>query len=191
MAGSTRRPPRTTHIILSCLLVSAIIRLGAGGVALAEELATHVEESPAMPVPLVPPEPDVGSLLESIRTRQDQLSKREIEIAERQLELNMVEQRIFQQLGVLKQAEQKLADTLAIADSAAEKDIKQLTEVYEKMKAKSAAEIFGTMEISFAAGFLSRMKPESAAGILSEMPPNAAYSISVVMAGKNANAPTE
>jgi len=35
------------------------------------------------------------------------------------------------------------------------------------------------------------MRPESAAGILSEMPPNSAYSISVVMAGKNANAPTE
>jgi flagellar motility protein MotE (MotC chaperone) len=167
--------------------------LGTGGVALAEELATHVEDSPMAPAPLASPapEPDVGSLLESIRNRQEQLVQREIEIAERKLELNFVEQRIAQQLSVLKQAEQKLADTLAIADSAAENDLKQLTEVYEKMKAKNAAEIFGTMEISFAAGFLSRMKPESAAGILSEMPPNAAYFISVVMAGKNANAPTE
>ncbi len=193
MAGNTRRSPRPTHIILSCLLVSAVIRLGTGGVVLAEELATHVEEPPMAPAPLAPPapEPEVGSLLESIRTRQEQLSQREVEIAERQLELNLVEQRIAQQLAVLKQAEQKLADTLAIADSAAENDLKQLTAVYEKMKTKNAAEIFGTMEISFAAGFLSRMKPESAAGILSEMPPNAAYSISVVMAGKNANAPTE
>ena len=193
MAGNTRRAPRPTHIILSCLLVSAVIRLGAGGVALAEELATHVEEPPIAPTQFAPPapEPEVGSLLESIRTRQEQLSQREVEITERQLELNLVEQRIAQQLAVLKQAEQKLADTLAIADSAAENDLKQLTSVYEKMKAKNAAEIFGTMEISFAAGFLSRMKPESAAGILSEMPPNAAYSISVVMAGKNANAPTE
>lgn len=193
MAGNTRRAPRPTHIILSCLLLSAVIRLGTGGVALAEELATHVEEPPMASTPVVSsaPEQEVGLLLKSIRNRQEQLSKREVEIAERQLELNFVEQRIAQQLAVLKQAEQKLADTLAIADSAAENDLKQLTEVYEKMKAKNAAEIFGTMEISFAAGFLSRMKPESAAGILSEMPPNAAYSISVVMAGKNANAPAE
>ena len=190
MAGNTRRAPRPTHIILSCLLVSAVIRLGTGGVALAEGRATHAEESPIVLAPLAP-ELEVSLLLESIRTRQEQLSQREIEIAERQLELSLVEQQISLQLTVLMQAEQKLADTLTIADSAAEKDLKQLTEVYEKMKAKNAAEIFETMEISFAAGFLSRMKPESAAGILSEMPPNAAYSISVVMAGKNANAPTE
>lgn len=190
MAGNTRRAPRATFIILSCFLVSATIRLGTGGVALAEELAADTEPPPiAAPTPA--PEPEVGSLLQSIRVRQEQLANREVEIAERQLELNFVEQRIAQQFAVLKQAEQKLADTLAIADSAAENDLKQLTEVYEKMKAKNAAEIFGTMEISFAAGFLSRMRPESAAGILSEMPPNAAYSISVVMAGKNANAPTE
>ena len=193
MSGNNKRAPRPTLIILSCLLISAAIRLGTGGVALAEELATHVEEPSVATPPLTPPapEPEIGSLLESIRTRQEQLTQREIEIAERQHELNLVEQRIVQQLAALKQAEQKLADTLAIADSAAENDLKQLTEVYEKMKAKSAAEIFETMEVSFAAGFLSRMKPESAAGILSEMPPNAAYSISVVMAGKNANAPTE
>lgn len=193
MASNIGRWPRPTHLILSCLLISAVIRLGAGGVALAEELATNVAEPVMVPVqPVQPtPESEVSSLLKSIRTRQEQLLQREGEITERQLELNMIEQRIAQQLVVLKQAEQKLADTLAIADSAAENDLKQLTAVYEKMKAKNAAEIFGTMEISFAAGFLSRMKPESAAGILSEMPPNAAYSISVVMAGKNANAPTE
>lgn len=193
MAGNIGRGPRPTHIILSCLLISAVIRLGTGGVALAEELATNVAEPALASAQFaeLTPDPEVSSLLKSIRIRQEQLSQREREITERQLELNLVEQRIAQQLVVLKQAEQKLADTLSIADSAAEKDLKQLTAVYEKMKAKNAAEIFGTMEISFAAGFLSRMKPEFAAGILSEMPPNAAYSISVVMAGKNANAPTE
>jgi len=193
MVGKGSRAPRPTYIILSCLLVSAAVRLGNGGVALAEELSTHVDEPLVAKAQIAPPvpEPEVGFLLASIRTRQEQLFEREVEITERQLELNLVEQRIRQQLAVLKQAEQKLADTLAIADSAAEKDLIQLTTVYEKMKTKNAAEIFETMEISFAAGFLSRMKPESAAGILSEMPPNAAYSISVVMAGKNANAPKE
>ncbi|PCJ75022.1 MAG: hypothetical protein COA53_06790 [Rhodobacteraceae bacterium] len=193
MGGITKHTPRPIHIILLFLLVSAVIRLGTGGVALAQELASRTEDSPITPALAAPPapEPEVGSLLESIRTRQEQLSQREVEITERQFELNLVEQKIAQQLSVLKSAEQKLAATLAIADSAAENDLRQLTTVYEKMKAKSAAEIFETMEISFAAGFLSRMKPEFAAGILSEMPPNAAYSISVVMAGKNANAPTE
>lgn len=194
MPGSWKFGPRPTPVILMCLLASATLRFGAGGVALAEASSDNVEQgvvSAPAEVAASPPEPEMGSLLESIRTRQEQLSRREIEIAERNRELNMLEQKIAQQLAVLKQAEQQLAATLAIADSAAENDLKQLTEVYEKMKAKNAAKIFGTMDISFAAGFLSRMRPESAAGILSEMPPNAAYSISVVMAGKNADAPTE
>lgn len=194
MRSLSKRAPRPTIIILTCFLVSATVRLGAGGVAIAENHSTHAQEN-ARPTPeevtSSVPEPEIGSLLESIRTRQEQLSNREIEIAARQVQLNVLEQRIAEQFEILKQAERKLASTLAIADSAAENDLKQLTEVYEKMKAKSAAEIFGTMETSFAAGFLSRMRPESAAGILSEMPPNTAYSISVVMAGKNANAPTE
>lgn len=191
MAMNVKRGPKPTAIILSCFLASAIIRISTGGIALAEELTADTEVSPISTNLPQQPVPEVGSLLESIRVRQEQLSKRETEIAERQFELDLVEQRIAKQLSVLRQAEQKLADTLAMADTAAENDLKQLTEVYEKMKAKNAAEIFGTMEVSFAAGFLSRMKAESAAGILSEMPPNVAYSISVVMAGKNANAPTE
>jgi len=206
MSARIKRAPRPTLIIISCFLISATIRLGLSGVAVAQELEINAEEPPAACVPVDPPlpEPEIGSLLGSIRIRQEQLAQREGELSRRALELNVVEQRIASQLAVLRQAEriasqlavlrqaeQKLADTLAIADSAAENDLQQLTAVYEKMKSKSAAEIFGTMDISFAAGFLSRMRPESAAGILSEMPPNAAYSISVVMAGKNANAPTE
>jgi len=193
MSARIKRAPRPTLIIISCFLISATIRLGLSGVAVAQELEINAEEPPAACVPVDPPlpEPEIGSLLGSIRIRQEQLAQREGELSQRALELNVVEQRIASQLAVLRQAEQKLADTLAIADSAAENDLQQLTAVYEKMKSKSAAEIFGTMDISFAAGFLSRMRPESAAGILSEMPPNAAYSISVVMAGKNANAPTE
>ena len=184
------RAPGPIALILVCFFASAVIRLGSNGVAIAEVvMAPETEAVPQVsPVVLAP---DVGSLLESIRNRQEQLSRQEQEIAARQQVLNDAEARIVVQLAKLQQAEQNLAQTLAIADSAAENDLKQLTEVYEKMKPKSAAEIFATMDISFAAGFLSRMRPESAAGILSEMPPNAAYSISVVMAGKNARAPTE
>ena len=190
MRSMKLQAPGPISLILTCFAISALLRLGSGGVAIAEELAT-TEPEHVSPIPTEVPTPEVGSLLESIRNRQEQLSRKEEEIATRQKVLNEAEVRIAVQLEKLEQAEQNLARTLAIADSAAENDLQQLTEVYEKMKPKNAAEVFGTMDISFAAGFLSRMRPESAAGILSEMPPNAAYSISVVMAGRNANAPTE
>ena len=188
----TFRAPGPMVLILSCFVFSGVIRIGSDGVAIAAELSTLPEEAVSTePSPVLDEEPDIDSLLAAIRTRQEQLLQHEKEITARQLVLNKAEERIRVQLNVLVQAEERLAQTLAIADSAAENDLKKLTEVYEKMKPKKAAEIFGTMEISFAAGFLSRMRPESAAGILSEMSPTDAYSVSVVMAGRNANAPTE
>lgn len=187
------KKPGPTLLILLCFASSAFLRLGSGGVAVAEELATSRQEAePAIQAVDPPVEvPDIDDLLVSIRTRQQQLLEREQQIAARQQVLDVAEDRIASQMALLEAAEAKLANTLAIADSAAENDLKRLTEVYEKMKAKNAAEVFGTMDIKFAAGFLSRMKPESAAGILSEMTPGDAYAISVVMAGRNADAPTE
>jgi flagellar motility protein MotE (MotC chaperone) len=47
------------------------------------------------------------------------------------------------------------------------------------------------MDPVFAAGFLGRMRSDAAAAILAGLPPELAYSISVVLAGRNASVPTE
>jgi flagellar motility protein MotE (MotC chaperone) len=87
--------------------------------------------------------------------------------------------------------EARLRETLALADGAAEADIERLTAVYQAMKPKDAAALFEAMSPEFASGFLGRMAPESAAAILSGMSAEAAYGISVIVAGRNAGAPTE
>lgn len=183
----TLQQPGPIMVILVFFSLSAMLRIGSQGMAIAEEVAAIPEEA----LMVSEPTPDVGYLLASIQERQDQLARREEELAQRLQLLNSVEARVAQQMIALEQAEQKLASTLAIADGATENDLARLTAVYEKMKPKNAAEIFQTMEMSFAAGFLSRMKPEAAAGIMSEMPADTAYSVSVFMAGRNATAPTE
>ena len=45
------------------------------------------------------------------------------------------------------------------------------------------------MEPSFAAGFLARMRSDVAAGIMAGLKPETAYTISVILAGRNAKAP--
>ena len=47
------------------------------------------------------------------------------------------------------------------------------------------------MEPSFAAGFLGRMRADVAAAILAGLEPDLAYSISVELAGRNADVPRE
>jgi len=176
-------------LIILCLCLSAILRVGSQGMAFAKGSTEIFAKDMAPQTCPEPAPPDAGSLLAAIKERQDQLTNKEVAISERLQILNAVEARVAQDLEVLRAAEAQLASTLAIADSAAEKDLARLTEVYERMKPKNAALVFETMEMSFAAGFLSRMKPEFAAGILSEMPAEMAYSVSVVMAGRNARAP--
>jgi flagellar motility protein MotE (MotC chaperone) len=91
----------------------------------------------------------------------------------------------------LEAMETELKATLALADGAAEADIERLTAVYQAMKPKDAAALFETMSPEFAAGFLGRMTPDSAAAILSGMSAEAAYGVSVIVAGRNAGAPTD
>jgi flagellar motility protein MotE (MotC chaperone) len=78
---------------------------------------------------------------------------------------------------------------LALADGAAEDDLVRLTAVYEAMKPADAAALFQTMAPEFAAGFLGRMRAEAAAAVISGMTPESAYSISVLIAGRNALVP--
>ena len=96
-----------------------------------------------------------------------------------------------QLMDEMKAVEEELKATLALADGAAEKDIQNLTAVYQAMKPKDAAALFETMSPEFAAGFLGRMPPDSAAAILSGMSAEAAYGISVIVAGRNSDVPKD
>jgi len=94
-------------------------------------------------------------------------------------------------LEELAAAETNLKEVLALADGAAEQDIARLTAVYEAMKPADAAKIFDAMAPDFAAGFLGRMQPAAAAAVLAGMAPDKAYSISVLIAGRNAMVPKQ
>ena len=185
--------PSPTLLIVLCFVSSAGIRAWEGSVAIASEIASddgasNIQQSAQN----ICPEPqDSEELLELIMDRQENLDEFEQTLMDREQVLKVIKIQLEKKLEELEDAEKRLADSLAIADKAAEKDITRLTSVYENMKSKEAAEIFETMDITFAAGFLSRMRPDAAAGILSNVDTKVAYAISVVMAGRNVGAPTQ
>jgi flagellar motility protein MotE (MotC chaperone) len=78
---------------------------------------------------------------------------------------------------------------VAVADQAADADVTRLVTMYENMKPKEAAPLFEVMAPDFAAGFLARMRPDAAASVLAGLNPKTAYTISVIMAGRNAGVP--
>lgn len=188
---SSRRPGRGALFVIAVLLAgSGLLRIGLGaGHALArsgEADAALVETPQAC-------EPDGGALamLADLRAREERLARREEQAADRQQALVLARAEIDEKLAALVAAEERLASTLTLADAAADKDVARLVAVYEKMKPKDAAQLFGEMAPDFAAGFIARMKPEAAAAVMAGLEPQKAYTISVLLAGRNAAAPRE
>lgn len=193
---SVRRRGKGTLLILACLLIgSAVLRIGADAgqaIARTEEPDNQSDMAAHTPVPQAcEPEPDVAAMLEAFATREARLKEKEAQVANRMQALSVADQEIEKKLAELTRAEEALRETLALADTAAEDDLSRLTAVYENMKPKEAAMLFEEMDPQFAAGFLGRMQPGAAAGVMAGLSPQTAYAVSVILAGRNANVPTE
>jgi flagellar motility protein MotE (MotC chaperone) len=176
------------------LIGSALVRAGLGaGAALAvsDDGADSPDKPDAATTNACPAPKEAGPLLKALNARKTRLDQREAQMRERMRALAVAEEEIAAKMQELVKAEESLSATIALADSAADDDITRLVSVYQAMKAKEAAALFETMNPDFAAGFLGRMEPGAAAGIMARLSPEAAYSVSVILAGRNASVPTE
>lgn len=195
MSRRRRQPGRGTLFIITGLLIgSALIRLGNdAGQALAR--AADAAETNALseppPAELCKTPEDLRAMLRAFGAREQRLDKRETALRDRMQALRIADEEVAARLAKLEQAEAALRDTIALANTAAEDDLGRLTKVYENMKPKQAAALFEEMDPNFAAGFLGRMRPEAAAEIMAGLSPEAAHLFSVVLAGRNADVPTE
>ncbi|MFN3955008.1 MAG: MotE family protein [Pararhodobacter sp.] len=197
--------------LIFCL--AALTRFAAGvGTALAEgpdapaeRVAALAEDRPAAPnVPAGTPTASTArpvpaavatdpvesaEMALSLARRERALQEREQALAEREQILASAEARIQQQITALQTAERELAATMALAERAAEDDILRLVNVFESMKADEAALVFAEMDPGFAAGFIGRLRPEAAAAIMAGLEPRQAYTLSTIVAGRNALVP--
>lgn len=127
--------------------------------------------------------------LARVEGRAEALDDRDTLLENRAQAVVQAEVMIAAQLVALEEAEARLQELLSFSDTAAEADLERLTQVYETMDAADAAALFAQMDPSFAAGFLGRMHPDAAAGVFADLDPAVAYSISVLLATRNASAP--
>jgi flagellar motility protein MotE (MotC chaperone) len=179
----SRRGTAPLLVLATILGASGLVRLGdATGAAIALEASESTAE------PAAEEAVDVGAALAALRERTAALDQREAAIGERMRALEAAEQTLQEQLATLGEAEERLRALMTLAEESAEGDLSQLTSVYENMKPKEAALLFERMSPDFAAGFLGRMRPEAAAAIMSGLPPELGYSISVLLASRNADA---
>ena len=187
-----RATSRVLPVIASLLVISAALRLGGEVRPALAQVASPAAPSLSELEAVSCPEPESpGALLEALRAREARAEEREAAIEARMATLREAETEIEAQLIALEAAEQSLAATLNLASTAAETDLGQLTLVYENMPAPEVAALFEEMAPQFSGGFLARMDPAAAAEVMTHLTPTTAYSISVVIAGRNAGVPTE
>ena len=181
-------------LIAGFFLASGLLRLGSGtGSAIAREVEAlrHAEPEEIHEPQACETEEGMKELLVMIKTRETRVADREEMLEDRMQALNVAETSMKRNLADLIEAESALKATMALADTASEGDLSRLTAVYENMKPKDAIPLFEEMAPQFSAGFLGRMRPEAAASIFSGLTPAKAYTISVILAGRNADVPTE
>ncbi|APZ52709.1 MotE family protein [Salipiger abyssi] len=192
-----RRGKGVLAVIGGLLIASAVARVAVQATeALAlEEPAPAPDTAPAKTaasgLPGCAAEEDIAPILAALQAREERVAKREGDIQTRMQALAVAEAEIERKMTAMEEAEQKLRATLAMAETAAEDDVARLTQVYATMKPKQAAALFEEMDPEFAAGFLGRMRPDAAAAIMAGLSPQKAYTISVMLAGRNARAPKE
>ena len=193
VAPRAARPQRGALFTIAALLIgSAVLRIGlTASEAIALEKSHTPSEVKSSSDTACETVGDLDGMLVAFREREERIATQELKLQKRMQALAVADQKIDEKLAALTKAEADLRATLALADSAAETDLTQLTTVYENMKPKDAAALFEQMAPEFSAGFLGRIKPASAASIMAGLSAERAYSISVILAGRNANVPKE
>lgn len=177
--------------IVAMLLLSGSLRLGAIGFAVASSRTDGDTTPNKDPVSECVTDTETIELMELLKARAERITEIEEEQAKRQEDLDAAEATILTNLSRVEDAETRLSQTIQVVDGASSDDINQLTAVYQSMKAKDAALLFEQMPPEFAAGFLGEMSPAAVGGILSGLSSEKAYAVSVVLAGRNANAPKQ
>lgn len=176
--------------IVLLFITSGTIRIvESDGLALARGTIDPAPHDDTPPDQDCATEPDLMALQRELQAREARVIENEGLLRDREQALQQAETRINRRLEDLVAAEEKLARTVSIADGAADEDVARLVSVYESMKPKEAAPLFSEMAPEFAAGFLARMHPAAAAAVMANLDPKEAYTISVIMAGRNAGAP--
>ncbi|MEP4194581.1 MAG: hypothetical protein ABJL99_02990 [Aliishimia sp.] len=184
----------TVTILVFLLLTSAGLRIATSADTAVAEVKSAMKSGNGGAIAPeiskdVPSNEELTQLLRAFEKREAEIKEKELQIEKRLMALSAADTQINERILELKTAESDLRNTLALASSAAEDDLARLTAVYENMKPKIASTLFEEMDPEFAAGFIGRLRPDTAASIMAGMNPQVAYTISSILAGRNANVP--
>lgn len=159
--------------------------------AQANETEKAEEQDTPLAIPAAPAADlgDAGELSESEVQLLQRLSDRreELEAQARELDtqrtlLVAAEKRVAQRIAKLEELESTVSGLIEQFDTQEEARMSKLVEVYQNMKAKSAARIFNELDMHVLLAVAMRMNENKMAEVLGKMDPKAAQELTIEMA---------
>jgi flagellar motility protein MotE (MotC chaperone) len=153
------------------------------------DAAEAVQPAPAS-VEAAAPKPSASvtseRLLEQLAARKEELDQREADLDTRASVIEAAELRL--EAAIKKLQEEKEAIALAENDRAEDRrgEIGNLSNAYERMKARDAARIFEVLDDDILIPVAAGMRTQSLAGVLAEMAPEKAKALTVALANREA-----
>ncbi|MDO5605153.1 MAG: hypothetical protein Q4G25_08340 [Paracoccus sp. (in: a-proteobacteria)] len=173
-------------------LLTAIVAAGMLPVAaLSLQPAAREDRVPAAALPLLAgcgDIPEVVTLVDELRTREDRVAKALAELDNRKAEIEAARMALTGELGRLRAAGQHNAGSRSHDQRAVDEDVARLVAVYEAMKPKEAAAVLSGLPPEFSAELLMRVQPETGARIIAAIAPEQAAILTTYMGARRAPA---
>jgi flagellar motility protein MotE (MotC chaperone) len=123
-------------------------------------------------------------VLQSIQQRQAHLDEHEHQLARREEELRVLQQRVEEKLGLLTTLRKEIGALVEEKEAFEEKRFEHLVKVYEGMKPEEAASLFERLNEDTAVKMLFRMKEKRVGQILGFIKPEVAVKLSERLAAQ-------
>lgn len=122
------------------------------------------------------------ALLQKLAGRREELERQAKTLETRESLLNAAEKRVEERITRLKEIESSVTSLIERFDKQEEERLAKLVQVYESMKAKSAAAIFDQLDMEVLLAVAKRMDEAKMADVLSKMTADAAKRLTIEMA---------
>ncbi|HAM46755.1 MAG TPA: hypothetical protein DCO73_03350, partial [Alphaproteobacteria bacterium] len=121
-------------------------------------------------------------LLQRLSDRREELEAQARELDTQRTLLVAAEKRVAQRIAKLEELESTVSGLIEQFDTQEEARMSKLVEVYQNMKAKSAARIFNELDMHVLLAVAMRMNENKMAEVLGKMDPKAAQELTIEMA---------
>jgi len=149
---------------------------------------TNPDELAPAPKPAEPaPDKLEGEILREVKQRQEELDKKEDELARKEEQLRTMQSDLDKQISQLKALQASIEEQIKLRTDLETKAVIKLAKTYSAMPPDNAASLIQKIDTSIAIRVLGAMKERSAGRILAALPPDKASKLSegLVKKGKN------